>query len=333
MDEFELIRRYFVRPFGDGSDGNDPGVRVGIGDDGAVLAPTPGRQQVQVIDTLVEDVHFPAHLSPSDIGFRAVAVNLSDIAAMGATPRWMTLALSLPAADERWLEAFAGGVHTAAGEFDVVLVGGDTTRAPLVVVTVHVTGEVADGAAIRRCGARPGDTIYVTGTLGDAAAGLAGLVAGSPVRELVHRFTRPAARVRLGQALAGRASAAIDVSDGLFGDLGKLLEASGAGAELRLDRLPLSAALEANFAADEARRFALSGGDDYELCFTLAGDPPDGGVVPVTAIGTVTGDRGIVCKDGDRVVPYADAGYLHFDDAGRATGRNERDDRRPGTSR
>lgn len=309
MDEFELIRRYFTRPGG-------AGVEVGIGDDGAVLLPTAGMAQVQVMDTLVEGVHFPAHLDPSDIGFRAVAVNLSDIAAMGAVPRWMTLALSLPSVDERWLEGFASGVHTAASEFGVALVGGDTTRAPLVVASVHLTGEIRPERALLRSGAKPGDTIYVTGTVGDAAAGLDGLQRGSPVRELLHRFTRPAARVRYGQSLAGVASAAIDVSDGLYGDLAKLLRASGVGAELRLDRLPLSAALRENFDAGTQRRFALSGGDDYELCFTAPGAIPDAGIVPVTEIGTVTRASGIVCRDGDEIVPYDDGGYLHFGGGG-----------------
>ncbi len=309
MDEFELIRRYFARPGG-------TGVEVGIGDDGAVLVPTAGLHLVQVVDTLVEDVHFPAHLSPSDIGFRAVAVNLSDIAAMGARPRWMTLAMSLPEADDRWLEAFAGGLHTAAAEFGVVLVGGDTTRAPIVVVTVQVTGEIEPGRALRRDGAKPGDTIYVSGTLGDAAAGLEGLLDGDPVRELVQRFTRPAARVHLGQALVGSASAAIDVSDGLYGDLAKLLESSGVGAEIHIDRLPLSAALVSNVEPDTRRRYALAGGDDYELCFTAAGPLPDTGIVPVTAIGTVTAATGIVCRDAGRRVPFDDAGYLHFSGTG-----------------
>ncbi|HEX5787679.1 MAG TPA: thiamine-phosphate kinase [Woeseiaceae bacterium] len=305
IDEFELIRRYFTRAGG-------AGVVVGVGDDGAVLAPAPGRHQVQVIDTLVEDVHFPKALDPADIGYRAVAVNLSDIAAMGAAPRWMTLALSLPAAGERWLEAFAGGLLAAAAEFDVALVGGDTTRAPIVVVTVHVTGDVAAGAALTRGGARPGDTIYVTGSLGDAAAGLDGLARGAPVRELLWRFARPAARVRYGQALVGHASAAIDVSDGLYGDLGKLLAASGAGAEIDLERLPLSDALVANYPPDAQRHFALAGGDDYELCFTAGGAIPDPGILAVTPIGTVTATPGIVCRARGIVVPYADAGYRHF---------------------
>jgi thiamine-monophosphate kinase len=309
VDEFELIRRYFARAV---EHGTATGVETGIGDDGAVLVPTPGLQQVQVVDTQVEGVHFPAHLNPADIGFRAVAVNLSDIAAMGAVPRWMTLALSLPQADADWLEGFASGLFTAASEFGVQLVGGDTTRAPIVVTTVQVSGEIAPGAALKRSGAKAGDTICVTGTVGDAAAGLAGLLRGSPDRDLLQRFTRPAARVRYGQVLVGHASAAIDISDGLYADLGKLLQASGFGAELRLDRLPLSSALKSSCSPEEQRRYALSGGDDYELCFTLSGAPPDAGIIPVTAIGTVTEQPGIVCRDGDTIVPYADAGYLHF---------------------
>jgi thiamine-monophosphate kinase len=168
--------------------------------------------------------------------------------------------------------------------------------------------------ALRRSGARVGDTLYVTGTVGDAAAGLDGLLAGAPVRDLLFRFTRPAARVRYGQALAGRASAAIDISDGLYGDLGKLLEASGVGAELHLDALPLSAALRDNYPPAAQRRFALSGGDDYELLFTSSLEVPDGGIVPVTAIGFITPHPGIVCTDHGEVVPYRDTGYVHFSD-------------------
>jgi len=308
VDEFALIRRYFA------GHGRGSGVAVGIGDDGAVLEPAPGMQQVQVIDTLVEGVHFPSDLAPADVGYRAVAVNLSDIAAMGAVPRWMTLALSLPAADEEWLDGFASGLHTAAAEYDVALVGGDTTRAPVAVITVHISGDVETGGAILRSGARPGDTVYVTGTLGDAAAGLRGLREGDPVRELLWRFTRPAARVRAGRALRGVATAAIDVSDGLLGDLGKLLLASGVGARLDVEALPISPPLAAHFGADEQRRFALSGGDDYELCFTASGELPDTGIVPVTAIGTVVEGAGIELRLDGEPFDYADAGYRHFAD-------------------
>ncbi len=306
MDEFALIRRYFDRAI------QATGVRTGIGDDGAVLIPTPGNELVTVMDTLVEDVHFPSGSNPADIGYRAVAVNLSDIAAMGATPRWMTLALSLPSANEEWLELFSEGMFAAAAEYDVALVGGDTTHANQIVATVQITGEVAAGDAILRSGARGGDTVYVTGTVGDAAAGLYGLINGEAVRELANRFARPSARVSYGQSLVGVATAAIDVSDGLFADLGRLLTASGVGAEIDISQLPISTALAENFAVERQRSFALGGGDDYELCFTAAGKVPEPGVMPLTAIGAVTETPGLVCKlDGD-IVPFDDSGYRHF---------------------
>ena len=307
MDEFELIRAYFDRASGEGS-----GVAVGIGDDGAVISVSPGKDVVEVIDTMVEGVHFPAGMSPADIGFRAVAINLSDIAAMGAVPRWMTLALSMPAASPEWLEGFAEGLFHAATEFGVALIGGDTTQAPQTVVSVQVTGEIEPGRALRRDGARVGDTVYVTGTLGDAAAGLQGLTDGQPVRELVARFARPSARVAYGQALVGVATAAIDVSDGLYADLRKLLSASGVGAEIDLAALPVSEALAGHFSDTQQRNLALGGGDDYELCFTAPVPPPDPGVMRVTAIGKVTENTDLVCRLGTEIVPFDDSGYRHF---------------------
>lgn len=306
MDEFELIRRYFDRA------SKDVGVSVGIGDDGAVLEPTPGREVVNVIDTMVEGVHFPRGMNPVDIGYRIVAINLSDIAAMGAVPRWMTLALSLPAAGEDWLEGFSEGLFTAATEFDVALVGGDTTSATELVVSVQVTGEIDEGKAIQRSGAVVGDTVYVTGTVGDAAAGLHGLLNGRPVKELVNRFARPSARVAWGQSLVGVASAAIDVSDGLFADLRKLTFASGVGAEVDIARLPISDALAENFTLERQRSFALGGGDDYELCFTSSARLPDPGIMPVTAIGTITEATDLVCRLDGEIVPFDDSGYRHF---------------------
>lgn len=305
MDEFELIRRFFDRQV------SASGVVVGIGDDGAVLRPDSGRDEVQVIDTLVEGVHFPVGLDAADIAYRVVAVNLSDIAAMGARPRWMTLALTMPAKDEHWLAAFSTGLFEAAAAFDVALVGGDTTRGDTVVATVHITGDVAPGEAVLRSGAKPGDSIFVSGTIGDAAAGLDLLQRGEHDPYLVRRFLRPSARVALGLRLPGRASAAIDVSDGLLADLTKLLQASGAGGELLLERLPISEALKARF--DEPRRteLVLAGGDDYELCFTATPasvvDLPD-----VTEIGRVTPGDGVVCQRDGKVVEYQNHGYRHF---------------------
>jgi len=306
VDEFDLIRRYFTGA------GGDDGVVEGVGDDGAVLEPTPGKQQVNVIDTLVEGVHFPKDMNPADVGYRVVAVNLSDIAAMGAVPRWMTLALSMPVAEEAWLSKFAEGLHYAAAEYGVALVGGDTTRAGGVVATVQITGEIDEGCAILRSGARVGETIYVTGTLGDAAAGLYGLMNGHAVKELVYRFARPAARVALGQVLVGVASAAIDLSDGLYGDLRKLLFASGVGAEIDLNKLPLSDALRENFGRERQQSFALGGGDDYELLFTSSKPIPDPGIVSVTAIGKVTDGSELNCLADETIVPFDDSGYRHF---------------------
>lgn len=305
MDEFELIERFFKRRV------SEPGVVVGIGDDGAVLRPAPGLEQVQVIDTLVEGVHFPVDANAEDIGYRVVAVNLSDIAAMGARPRWMTLALTLPPRDARWLDGFASGLFDAAGEFDVALVGGDTTSGEAVVATVHVTGEVEAGKALLRSGARVGDTIYVTGTLGDAAAGLELLGRGDSDSFLNNRFLRPRARIETGYQLAGRASAAIDVSDGLIGDLKKLLDASGVGGELDIERVPLSDAIKTHFNESDRTRFALNGGDDYELCFTAEPDVVEG-VDGVTPIGRITGEPRLTCRQNGVVVEWDDSGYRHF---------------------
>jgi thiamine-monophosphate kinase len=307
VDEFELNQRYFVRK------NEAPGVVTGIGDDGAILQADAGRELVTVVDTLVGSVHFPIDIDAADLGYRAVAVNLSDIAAMGARPRWMTLSLTMPTADPDWLERFANGLHQAAAEHGVALIGGDTTRGNDVVVSVQITGDVEAGKAILRSGAKAGDTIYVTGTIGDAAAGLESITQGEPDAFLCSRFLRPQARVEYGQTLLGAASAAIDISDGLIGDLQKLLSASGVGAEVNLDAVPLSAELTHRFGAEAGLQFAMTGGDDYELCFTA----PEGAIeeapdLRVTAIGTVTDSGELVLKNADGIVTSDDSGYRHF---------------------
>lgn len=307
MDEFELIERFFVRG------GETEGVVTGIGDDGAVLAPRPGYELVTVIDTLVQGIHFPFDIDASDLGYRVVAVNLSDMAAMGAQPRWMMLALTLYSADATWLAGFANGLFAAASQHDVALVGGDTTSGNAIVATVQLSGEIAPGKAILRSGARPGDTIYVTGFVGDASGGLELARSGRPNDYLSRRYLRPTARLDFGRSIVGVATAAIDVSDGLYTDLGKLLRASGVGGELDVEKLPISAALGAAFPRQEQLGFALSGGDDYELCFTAPADAAiDSGDLPVTAIGHVTEGDELTCRAGDRVVEYADGGYRHF---------------------
>lgn len=306
MNEFDIIRRYFDRP------ARDPAVLVGVGDDAAVLS-IEGRVAVTV-DTLLEG-----------------AVSLSDVAAMGARPRWATLALTLRDADPAWLEAFAAGFFSLAERYGVTLVGGNLTRGPLA-ITVEVTGDFpGDEPALMRSGARAGDDVYVTGSLGDAAGGLERLTAGgrdlrpdarsdepSPAAVLAERYLRPMPRVEAGQALAGVATAAIDISDGLASDLAHVCDASGCGALVDVESLPLSPALGALFAPDAALRLALSGGDDYELCFTAAPESRSRIADALARCGTsfrrigrMTEERGIEWRRaGERFDPQA--GYLHF---------------------
>lgn len=317
--EFDLIRQHFQCL---GSPRDD--VILGIGDDGAVLAIPPGEHLVAAVDTLQSGVHFPEGTAPAAIGHKALAVNLSDLAAMGARPAWALLALSLPAPDEAWLAQFAEGFGALAAASGTALVGGDLTRGPLS-VSVTVLGSLPAGSALTRGGARAGDGIYVTGTLGDAAGSLARLRRGlgqglEDERWLQMRLDRPTPRLAAGQALRGLASSAIDVSDGLLADLGHILEASGCGATLDGARLPLSAALRRLAGGEEARRLALSGGDDYELCFTLVPEreseleavmAPCG--CPVTRIGEIEAAAGIRLRDpAGRVVAAEAAGYRHF---------------------
>ncbi|HEV2622742.1 MAG TPA: thiamine-phosphate kinase [Frateuria sp.] len=268
--EFRLIDRIRERtaqPRGD--------VRLGIGDDAALLAVPPGQELAVAIDTLVEGVHFPLSTAPADVGWKALAVNLSDLAAMGALPAWALLALTLPHADAARVDGVAEGFAQLARQHGVALVGGDTTRGPFC-LSVAVHGFVPPGQALTRSGACVGDAVFVTGTLGDAAGGLRLVQGGRPFdpadeshRSLRARLDRPVPRVRAGLALRGLAHACIDVSDGLLADLGHVCAASGVGVEVDRGALPLSAALCAVFGEADARKFALSGGDDYELCFTV----------------------------------------------------------------
>lgn len=268
--EFRLIDRIRERTAHPRED-----VPLGIGDDAALLAVPPGQQLAVAIDTLVEGVHFPHGTAPQDIGWKALAVNLSDLAAMGAAPAWALLALTLPSAEPALVDALADGFAHLAREHGVALVGGDTTRGPFS-LSVAVHGFVPPGLALRRAGACVGDAVLVTGTLGDAAAGLR-LAQGDPASDranvhhgyLLERLHRPQPRVRAGLALRGHANACIDVSDGLLADLGHICTASGVGAELDTAALPLSPALRATFDETAARGCALGGGDDYELCFTV----------------------------------------------------------------
>jgi len=262
--EFDLIARIRARV------GTRADIVLGIGDDAALLAPPPGLQLVVTADTLNAGVHFPDDSAAADIGWKALAVNLSDLAAMGAKPAWCTLSLSLPRSDTAWIDGFLDGFLDLAGRHGIALVGGDTTRGPLS-ISVTAMGLVEPGRALRRDGARAGDDVWVTGTLGDAAGGLA-LLDREPAHALRARLDRPTPRVEAGRALRGIATACVDVSDGLLADLGHISSRSDVGAQVDIDALPASDTLMATF--DEATRVPLqaSGGDDYELCFTAPDD-------------------------------------------------------------
>jgi thiamine-monophosphate kinase len=315
VDEFELIDRWFT-----GRGAARPDVRLPVGDDAAIVAPPPGAELVLALDTIVAGTHFPAGMPAHAVGHRALAVNLSDIAAMGAEPAWALLGLTLPAVDETWVAEFSRGLDAIARRHGVALIGGDTTRGPLA-ATLTLAGLVPPGAALRRRGAQAGDDVWVSGTPGDAAAGLAilqgGLEAAGEARErLLQRFLLPEPRVALGLALRGLASACIDVSDGLAGDLAKLCAASGAGARIESRELPLSPALVAAAGREAAVRHALTGGDDYELLFTAPAGQR-GAVGALTAgvacrrIGTVVAGRGVLV-DGAALPRDAGHGFDHF---------------------
>lgn len=320
LGEFGLIGRYFQRAVLQQAGGHDA-VVLGIGDDAALLDPTPGCQWVISTDSLVQGVHFPEHCSPDDLGYRALAVAVSDLAAMGARPLGFTLALTLPSTNDDWLQAFSDGLAQSAVDHRISLVGGDTTRGPLNIgISVH--GEVARGCALRRSGARPGDLACVGGPLGDGAAGLA-VVLDQPLPDalgrdgrdyLAARFWRPLAQCDLGRALAGVASAAMDISDGLLQDAAHLAAASGVALQLETDALQGSAALQAWPRAQQLE-WMLRGGDDYVLLFTLPAahiDLLDGWRQqgwPVSVIGRVRAGAGVWL---DEQPVAGNGGYQHF---------------------
>lgn len=319
LDEFGLIARYFQDL---GASRDD--VALGVGDDGAVLVPPPGHDLVSVTDTLVEGVHFPRGSSARSVGHRALAVNLSDLAAMGAQPAWALLALTLPSVDEAWLEEFASGFAALARAHGVHLVGGDTTAGPLS-VTVHALGFTPTGAHLRRSGGRPGDWVFVSGSPGDSTLGLALEQGRASVpdpdddRLLRDRFLFPTPRVELGRCLVGVASACIDVSDGLAGDLSKLAHASGCGAQVGLEYLPISGALWRNVSYDEAVRCALTGGEDFELLFSVPESRVDAVAEIVAATGVACAEIGrLEVAPGVRVnrkgivTEFSHSGFDHF---------------------
>jgi thiamine-monophosphate kinase len=319
MDEFELIQRYFSRLGAARAD-----VLLGVGDDAAILRVPDDADLAAAVDTIVAGRHFPEGSDARSIGHRSLAVNLSDLAAMGARPAWAMLSLTLPQAEPDWLEGFARGFGELARAHEVMLVGGDTTAGPLA-VSVQIMGHVPRGTALRRGGGREGDLLAVTGTIGDAGAGLA-LVTGvlatddaAAARELRRRFEYPTPRVEFGLAARGLASAAMDLSDGLAGDLPKLAAAGGLGAHVDVERLPLSHALAAVAGPQRARDFALGGGDDYELLLAV---PPAHREalaaraaalnLTLTTIGELRRGNSVQWALGSRSYVPAALGYSHF---------------------
>lgn len=318
--EFSLIARYFDRVRSSRFD-----VETGIGDDCALLN-IPEKQTLAIsTDTLVSGIHFLPDIDPADLAYKALAVNVSDLAAMGADPAWLTLALTLQSVDESWLKAFSDSLFEQLDYYDMQLIGGDTTKGPLS-MTLGIHGYVPVGRALKRSGAKPGDWIYVTGTPGDSAAGLAILQNRLTVSDetdnayLVKRHLRPTPRILQGQALRDLASSAIDLSDGLVSDLGHILKASECGARIDLDALPYSEAMQRHVDGEQAMRWALSGGEDYELCFTVpelnrgALDVALGHLgVPFTCIGQMSADvDGMHFQRGGDVVTFDYKGFDHF---------------------
>lgn len=312
LHEFDIIQTFFNT-----QSIKRPDVILGIGDDAAIVTIPDNNELVMTMDTLVAGVHFPIQTSAFDIGYKALAVNLSDLAAMGATPAWVTLALTLPEADSSWLKEFTAGFFTLANRYNVQLIGGDLTKGSLA-ITIQAHGLSPKGSAIKRHNAKPGDLIYVTNTLGDAGLALKLLGDTSAPVSLFEKFYRPEPQIHLGEQLRGIASAAIDISDGLAADLGHILKKSETGAIVYVDNLPFSAELLNLISRDEAIDLALTAGDDYELCFTV----PENHLAQlekiatqhaITCIGKITETRQLdfKFKNGNKYV-LKNQGYQHF---------------------
>ena len=314
--EFDLIARHFTRPAANAV--------LGVGDDCALVDITNGMDLAVSTDTMVSGTHFFPDVNPENLGHKALAVNLSDMAAMGAMPYWAMLALTLPSVDHDWLAAFAKGFFDLAAEFNVSLIGGDTTRGPLT-LTVTIMGEVPAGAALRRSGAKAGNDVWVSGNIGDAALAVAHrhgklVLSEADYHEAVMRLYEPTPRVALGQALRGMATAAIDVSDGLLADLGHICRLSGVGATVDLAAIPVSAIGAKHVGTAAGRTAIAAGGDDYELCFTATPNSresiqelSEGLGIPITRIGQLKRGKGISLLGPDgKPVKIDGRGYDHF---------------------
>ena len=316
--EFDLIEQFFNRDIA------NKDVLLGIGDDGAVVSVPPGQQLVVTTDTLVGGTHFPETARAVDIGHKSLAVNLSDLAAMAATPKWFTLSLCMPEADKTWLTSFTEGLFALADKYQTALIGGDTCKGPLS-ITIQALGIISEGQAVTRACAEIGDDIYVTGTLGDAALGLLSVqgkleLAADSTLVCEARLHRPMPRVEAGLALRDHAHAMIDCSDGFAADLGHLLISSGRGADVRLQQMPLSAAVESWMTANHCWEIPLAGGDDYELIFASCPEKRSRIAAlsaelncPFTRVGEVTdsGETMFHLPDG-KILNLQSRGYTHF---------------------
>lgn len=320
MKEFELIKHFFTQQSVKRKD-----VELGIGDDCAVLAPIEDQNIAVTTDTLVAGVHFPLDTPAKAIGHKAVAVNLSDLAAMGAKPSWISIAVTLPKVEESWLKDFSEGVFELCEYYNVQLIGGDTTQGPLS-ITITAQGLTPQGSYLSRAGAKAGDWLYVTGELGDAALALQAItgkvdIESQSLAAVKDKLDYPKPRVLAGQMLREYASAAIDLSDGLIADLGHLCQSSNVGANITLEDLPLSAVLRDSLLADDAIALALSGGDDYELLFTVSEDNKVGMETSVaqtgtkvTCIGQLNASQTISTTLHNKPVAINSTGFEHFNE-------------------
>lgn len=319
MKEFQLIEGFFNRR---GPNRRD--VLLGIGDDCALVQPALNKSIAISVDTLVENVHFLPTMPANALGYKALAVNLSDLASVGAEPAWMTLALTLPKVDETWLKLFSQGLFEAADYYDIALVGGDTTRGPKS-ITITVNGQLPNGTALNRSGANIGDWLYVTGTLGDSALGLKILTNDLPAKEndrdyLINRHYRPTPRVLAGQSIRGIASSCIDLSDGLLSDIKHIMKASNVGVEIDVGKLPLSASMLETVSFDKALNYALAGGEDYELMFTVSEDNRsamesalEDAKVKYTKVGQIQGGNKLkLVLNGEAYIPQISS-FQHFE--------------------
>lgn len=313
MAEFDLIAQYFTR---------QAAVDLGVGDDAALVSVRPGYQLAVSADMSVSGTHFFAEAQPFAIGWKSMAVNISDMAAMGAEPKWATLSIALPGVDHPWLRQFSDGLFACADAFEVALIGGDTTRGSLN-IAINILGEVPRGQALQRNGARAGEDIWVSGCLGQAALWLQHRLGHLPLHAddiamLATAMHHPQPRVRLGLALRGMASAALDISDGLLADLGHILQASRVGAELDWRALPLPR-LQTPVGEEALQQAVLAGGDDYELCFTAAPQHREALLalsqqlnLPLNCIGKTTASPGLTVLNGNVSLDIAKKGYQHF---------------------